>query len=197
MTLARRSFECDLSFRSEEKESRTVAGRAAPYGKSASIGWFTEEIRQGAFAESIAQRDVLALVGHDSGRPVATTKRGSLRLTEKEDGLYLSMDPVNTTEGNDLITNVREGLISHLSVGMIIRNYEKEKRDGKPHYTITRAELWEVSAVVWPAYKETSLESQRDAFAAYQGERKRERAHLRRQCTIDEDELLWLQLTCS
>lgn len=169
MKLERREFFTKLEVRSgdgEEGQTRTIAGMAAPYGQSAAYGsWFSEEIEKGAFSESILSRNVYGLVGHDDQKPVASTKAGSMRFEERDDGLYLEMEPAETTIGNDLLENVRAGLIQHLSVGFRILNNRWEVKDGLDHHIVEKAELWEVSAVVWPFYEQTTLAEKRSQGA--------------------------------
>ena len=66
-----------------------------PYTVSDHLGEFTEIIRSGAFASSLANRaDVVLLVDHE-GIPLARTRSGTLRLEEDSRGLHVdaSLEP--------------------------------------------------------------------------------------------------------
>ena len=69
---------------------RKLEGYAARFNVEARIGDFTEVIRSGAFAGSLAVgRDILALVDHDRTRVLARTRSGNLWLSEDSCGLQV------------------------------------------------------------------------------------------------------------
>ncbi|MGH0354626.1 HK97 family phage prohead protease, partial [Sinorhizobium meliloti] len=119
-------------------------------------GWWIERIAPGAFAEAIAG-DVRALVDHDAGRVIGRTKSGTLRLSEDSRGLAVEVDVPDTTDGNDLWTLVERGDISGMSFGFAVKHDEWDETGEMPIRTIHKVELYEVSAVAWPAYDDTEL----------------------------------------
>ncbi|MDX0512561.1 HK97 family phage prohead protease [Sinorhizobium medicae] len=138
-------------------EKRTLVGYAAVFDVSADIGgWWIERIAPGAFAEAIAG-DVRALVDHDAGRVIGRTKSGTLRLSEDSRGLAVEVDVPDTTDGNDLWTLVERGDISGMSFGFAVKHDEWDETGEMPIRTIHKVELYEVSAVAWPAYDDTEL----------------------------------------
>lgn len=151
-----------------EDEKRTLVGYAAVFNIDADIGgWWTERIAPGAFAETISG-DVRALVDHDMGRVIGRTKSGTLRLAEDSKGLRVEIDIPNTTDGNDLWELVERGDISGMSFGFSVTKQSWDETIDPPTRTIEAVDLFEVSAVAWPAYDDTeigkrSLQEWRDA----------------------------------
>jgi len=154
-----------------EDEKRTLAGYAAVFNSDADIGgWWTERISPGAFSDAIGG-DVRALVDHDMGRVIGRTKSGTLRLSEDSKGLRVEIDIPNTTDGNDLWELVERGDISGMSFGFRVTKETWDETGETPVRTILAVDLFEVSAVAWPAYDDTeigkrSLQEWRDANPA-------------------------------
>ena len=136
---------------------RRLAGHAALFNQEARISGFTEIIRQGAFKDSLAGRDVLALVDHDPSRLLARTKSGTLRLEEDARGLRFELDLPDTQQGRDILTLAERGDIGGMSFGFTVA------KDGET-WNGTRRELravvlHEISVVhAWPAYQGTTVE---------------------------------------
>lgn len=154
-----------------EDEKRTLTGYAAVFNSDTDIGgWWTERIATGAFSDTISG-DIRALIDHDTGRIIGRTKSGTLRLKQDERGLAVEIDVPNTTNGNDLWELVERGDISGMSFGFRVTKQEWDETIDPPVRTIQAVELFEVSAVAFPAYDDTeigkrSLEEHRAALAA-------------------------------
>lgn len=152
----------------EDSGKVTIGGLAAPYRKRSELlyGWFTEEFLPGAFEASIRERNIVYLVGHDQAQPVAMTKNSTLQVDDRSDGLYTKVQPNGTTYAQDLLINVREGVVAAQSVGILVEDDEwiQDKKTGAIHREIRKAELYEVSAVVWPAYPQTDVSAVRSRF---------------------------------
>lgn len=155
-----------------EGEKRTLSGYAAVFNSDTSIGgWWIERIAPGAFDASLSG-DVRALVDHDTGRVIGRTKSGTLRLSVDSRGLKVEIDVPNTTDGNDLWELIERGDISGMSFGFRVTKQEwDETNPDMPVRTILEVELYEVSAVAFPAYDDTelgkrSLQEWRDAHPA-------------------------------
>src|SRR3546814_7443339 len=70
---------------------RKLTGYVAKFDTPTTIGGgFTETIKRGAFAASLASdRDIIAMADHDPARVLGRPKSGSLTLREDETGLAL------------------------------------------------------------------------------------------------------------
>ncbi|MBY3564118.1 HK97 family phage prohead protease [Rhizobium laguerreae] len=136
---------------------RTLIGYAAKFERLAMIGsYFQEKIAPGAFATAIGG-DIRALVDHDPGRVIGRTKSGTLRLSEDGTGLRAEIDIPDTSDGNDLWVLVERGDISGMSFGFRVTKETWDETGDVPVRTIQAVELFEVSAVAWPAYEDTTI----------------------------------------
>lgn len=140
-----------------DDDKRTLIGYAAVFNSDTTIGdFFIERIAPGAFDKAIVG-DVRALVDHDTGRVIGRTKAGTLRLAVDERGLKAEIDVPDTADGRDLWTLVERGDISGMSFGFRVTKQEWDETGDLPVRTIMEVELYEVSAVAFPAYDDTSI----------------------------------------
>lgn len=121
-------------------------------------GGFIERIAPGAFKRSLAESpEVFALWQHDPAQVIARSP-DTLKLAEDERGLRVEIGLPDTTTARDLLARVRAKIVDAMSFGFSVRSDKWERRQGQPDLrTIADLDLFEVSAVVWPAYPETSL----------------------------------------
>ena len=141
----------DIEIRSANEETRTVAGVAAVFNREQPMGWYTESIDETDMSDTILN------FNHNDDIVLAGVKNGSLQLEAREDGLHVDdARIINTTQGNDVLTLVREGLIDKMSFAFTVDEDEWEVRDGKDYRRITKiGKLFDVSLVVFPAYPQT------------------------------------------
>lgn len=140
-----------------ESEKRTLSGYAALFNSDTTIGdYFVERIAPGAFDKAVGA-DVRALIDHDTGRVIGRTKSGTLRLEADSRGLRVEIDVPDTVDGRDLWTLVERGDVSGMSFGFRVTKQEWDESGDMPKRTILEVELYEVSAVAFPAYDDTSL----------------------------------------
>lgn len=154
--IEKRSYVGAVEHRADEGK-RTLIGYAAKFERLAMIGsYFQEKIAPGAFSSAIGG-DIRALVDHDPGRVIGRTKSGTLRLAEDGTGLRAEIDVPDTTDGNDLWVLVERGDISGMSFGFRVTKETWDETGDVPIRTIQAVELFEVSAVAWPAYEDTTI----------------------------------------
>ena len=132
---------------------RRLEGYAAVFGVEAKLPGFTEVLKPGAFAASLAERaDVLALVDHDVGRVLARTKSGTLRLSEDSRGLHFTLDVPDTTHGRDVLALAERNDLGGMSFSFTPQD---EHWQGN-HRELRAVTLHEISVVsAWPAYPQT------------------------------------------
>jgi uncharacterized protein len=139
-----------------------LTGYAAVFNRDSQEfdGWekpWVERVAPGAFTRTLAEdSDQVALHSHDSARPLAKRGRG-LTLAEDDEGLRVEIDLPDTTDGRDLLAQVRAGLIDAMSFGFTVREDVIERGEDRDVRTLKDVRLVEVSAVLWPAYPDTSL----------------------------------------
>lgn len=161
----------DFALRASGDDATPVfTGHAAVFNTRTAIGnpltWgFYEEIAPGTFSKTLQEGDARFLVDHDTALLVARVSAGDLRLDEDDIGLATEADlDTELSYVRDLVRNLDRKRITGMSFGFRVikddwttetvstsdgREAEVEVR------TIREVELFEVSAVTFPAYDET------------------------------------------
>ncbi|MDQ3432560.1 MAG: HK97 family phage prohead protease [Actinomycetota bacterium] len=145
-------------------------GHAAVFNSRTAIGnpltWgFYEEIAAGAFTKTLAEGDARLLVDHDTRLVVSRVSAGSLRLAQDQVGLAVDADlDQRLSYVSDLVVNLGLRNVTGMSFGFrtVKDDWETvtvETVDGasvEAELRILReVQLYEVSAVTFPAYEET------------------------------------------
>lgn len=156
MTMERRALTAAPELRADGG-AKVARGYAALFNTETDIGgYFREQIAPGAFADAL-DADVRALIDHDTGRVIGRSAAGTLRLAEDERGLFVEIDLPDTTDGRDLAVQLERGDISGMSFGFRVTKDEWDETGEMPLRTIRGVELYEVSAVAFPAYADTEI----------------------------------------
>lgn len=156
------SVEIDGYVNSVERKSRPLMSR---------MGKFVERICKGAFKRSLERDDdVQLLLNHDPSRVLATTKDGSLKLSEDNIGLRARA----TITDPEVIAKARNGDLSGWSFGFMDRDVEnKHDEDGMPLRNVRELDLKEVSLLdrtKTPAYDGTLIAVRADESELFYGE---------------------------
>lgn len=155
----------NLQFRSTDLETRKIEGYAAIFSdeytklKDRWGDCFYEKISPGAFLKTLNDKtkDKFMLINHDWNKVVGRTN-SNLELEEDNKGLRFSLEVPNTTDGNDLLENVRLGLVKGCSFGFNIVNQKTRWDDDWNFYRdITEVDLFEITATPIPAYSDTEI----------------------------------------
>lgn len=152
-----------IELRAVGDDGMTFEGYGAVFNSPSEPLPFVEYVKPGAFARSLKSRNrMLLLWNHDTSEPLASTRNGSLKLTEDEVGLKVQATLPNTTRGRDVAELVRTGVIDSMSFGFSVRK-DSWSADGQTR-TLEDVTLYEVSLVSQPAYEGTAgLTSVREA----------------------------------
>lgn len=140
------------------------SGYAALFGQEADLGDFTEEIRRGAFRKVLANGGNVPMYWDHDPRvpPLATTRSGTLRLSEDTRGLRVEADlDEDHYMTPTLRSMIRRGDVTGMSFGFVAGrgNQIIEERSGRPHRVLTNFKnLLDVSPTWNPAYDGTSAE---------------------------------------
>lgn len=145
-------------------DEKIIEGYFVVFGKETELwpGAF-EEVGKSAFDNSISN-DIRALTNHDTNLVLGRTKAGTLTLRVDEYGLFGKIiinerdtDALNTYE------RVSRGDVDQCSFGFNIVKEETEWLDNdRVKWTITEADLHEVSVCTFPAYEATSVQARHD-----------------------------------
>ena len=128
-------------------------GMAVPYGTETMIGGVRESFSPGSFD-----------IGNVIGKPLAYRHGEPVGIItgaeNREDGLYIDFDIVDTTLGRDAAVLARTNTIKGLSVGFNpLKSIMSKTRDAIEH---TAANLLEVSLTPYPAYATAGVSSIRE-----------------------------------
>lgn len=122
-----------------------------------------------------AQMDDVVLVENHAGTPAARTRNGTLKLTKTDKGLFNWADVSKSSIGEAFYKNVKNGIYDRMSFAFSVL---EDENDRKTHTrTITKiGRLYDISAVTFPAYEQTSIQ----ARSIYEAEAELERAEVRK-----------------
>ena len=145
----------------EGSDGKRAGGYAALHNsESFDLGGFVEVLAQGAFSRSkhaveSGEINVFLFWQHDSDIILASTRSGTLTLTEDEKGLAFEFDTDGLTE-QQRKTLARGDL--QVSFGFYVREQTwVELADGTYKRTIHDLDLTEISLVTYPAYGATNV----------------------------------------
>lgn len=165
-SLERRVFNltnAEVRMPEEGSSDRPVfSGYAAVFNElSVNLGGFRERIKPGAFRSAIeGGDDVRFLINHNADKILGRTPK-TLTLSEDDMGLRVECELPNTSYANDLAESMSRGDISQMSFGFTTRADswpEKDTETGLPIRQLDDVGLFDVSAVAYPAYPDTTAE---------------------------------------
>ena len=163
-------------------DAKRIEGYFAVFGSNYEMfPGATESIDPHAFDETIGD-DIRCLIEHDSRLVLGRSTAGTLQLRIDEKGLWGSvLINEHDQDAMNLYARVMRGDVSQCSIGFnILDEDETIKPDGTVHWTLRRVQLFDVSCVTFPAYKETGISAR---MADYKAAKKRqldaEKARLR------------------
>lgn len=147
----------DLELR-QDADKATFVGYAAVFNSDSEPLPFVEQIRPGAFQRTLSARNnVKMFVNHEDTMPLASTRSGTLRLSEDDRGLRVEADMPNTTFARDLVELMRTKIVDSMSFGFHVPRGGDEWSDDGQRRFLNEIALREVSVVTgFPAYEATS-----------------------------------------
>ena len=153
-----RSSSFDFTTR-DDGEAPVIEGYFSVFNTNYDMGsGMSESVAPGAFTSSMSN-DVRALINHDTRLVLGRTSAHTLELREDSHGRWgrISINPKDT-EAMNLYERVKRGDVSQCSFGFnIVSENTDIREDGSVHWTITEADLHEVSVCTFPAYEETTV----------------------------------------
>lgn len=166
-TMERRAYSFEIRANDTDSGTGIITGRPIVYESKTDLGYFDEIIKRGAL-KGANLKDVRFLVNHDMSRiPLARSRNNNenstMQLTPDDDGLSIrvTLDIANNSEARALYSAVQRGDISGMSFLFAVSEEEWAGLD-TDHPTrsiISIAEVLEVSAVTFPAYEATEIET--------------------------------------
>ncbi len=160
-TIERRTFATELTVVESKHRSAvpTLRGYASVFNQIDGPAGAREMVAPGAFARSLRAGDpVTALWNHNPDFVIASTKNGSLQLSEDSHGLLAEMTPIDTPTIRDLVIKpIQEGLVNKMSFGFETVKDEYTTDNGGPLRVLRDLTLFDVSPVVFPWYSGTDI----------------------------------------
>lgn len=167
--LERRNYQFEVRAEEGEDGVKILTGRPIVYNSPTDIGgWFQEEIMRGALDETDLT-DVRFLVNHNTDMiPLARSRRNNgnstMQMTVDSEGLFLnkvSLDVENNADARALYSAVERGDLDGMSFMFSVEEEEWDySNEDYPTRKITKiGSVVEVSAVTWPAYESTFIDS--------------------------------------
>ena len=161
-----RAYMCDVSTREDEKHGNVLEGIPIVYDVPTDIGGMWKEIIDRGALDQADLKDVRFLVNHDvDSIPLARSRNNNenstMQMTIEEDGLHIRVDL--DTEGNprakELYSAVKREDVSGMSFMFNVKGDKWDDLDSEyPTRHITALDkVFEVSAVTFPAYEQTSI----------------------------------------
>jgi uncharacterized protein len=144
-----------------DAETKRIQGRAVVYNsmskplKTASGNDFTEIITRGAAKDSIDNDEIFALMQHDMQKLLGRKSNGTLKIEDREDGIYVDIQLPDTGYARDLISLVARQDIREFSFGFIPLKQKVYSRGDQRIRELTSIQIKEFSLVANPAYNNT------------------------------------------
>lgn len=135
-----------IELRAKNDEERIVEGIAVPYNVETNVGSYVERFAPNSISEDVSE--VKLKFGHE-GLPIGKVIEGR----NSEEGFVIRAMISETSQGNDVYTLIRDGVLNKFSVGFVPVESE---RDGN---VVVRnlVSLKEVSVVEQPAYSDAEI----------------------------------------
>jgi HK97 family phage prohead protease len=159
-TVERRTNDVTFEIRASEidPDKMTFTGYAAVFNSPSEPLPFTEYIMPGAFKRSLKSRNQIKLfVNHNMDRVLASTRSGTLKLSEDSKGLLAEAQLPPTTDGRDLSILMQRGDVNSMSFGFSVPARGDKWSDDGMRRELHQIRLHEVSIVTgFPAYEATT-----------------------------------------
>ena len=161
-----RAYLCDVQTRADEQHGNILEGVPIVYDQRTDIGGMWEEIIDRGALDGADLKDVRFLVNHDvDSIPLARSRNNNenstMQMTVESDGLHIRVDL--DTEGNprakELYSAIKRQDISGMSFMFSVNGdrWENLDSDYPTRHITALGKVFEVSAVTFPAYEQTSI----------------------------------------
>lgn len=161
-----RAFNFEVRAESNEERGKCLTGTPIVYNERTDLGWYDEIIDDGALADTDL-RDVRFLVNHNTDMiPLARSRNNNANSTmqmEVVDGvgmnIRVNLDTENNADARSLYSAVERGDITGMSFMFRVDgdSWEEIDSDHPTRHITDISKVYEVSAVTFPAYEQTSI----------------------------------------
>lgn len=163
-----RMFDFEIRAAADEERGETISGRPIVYGQRTNLGWWDEIIDDGALADTDL-KDVRLLVNHNIDMiPLARSRNNNANSTMQlsvvnGEGMDIraNLDTENNAEAKSLYSAVQRGDITGMSFMFTVDSdlWEDVESEHPTRHIRKISKVFEVSAVTFPAYEQTSIQA--------------------------------------
>ena len=162
-----RSFDFEVMAEQNEEHGHFLSGRPIVFGQRTDLGWYDELIDQGAL-DTTDLKDVRFLVNHNTDMiPLArsrnNTENSTMQMSVDADGMGIrvDLDTENNADAKSLYSAVGRGDITGMSFMFSVDkdSWDDIDSDHPTRHVRSIARVLEVSAVTFPAYSQTSIQT--------------------------------------
>jgi HK97 family phage prohead protease len=162
-----RAFTFEVRANNNEEHGNFLEGRPIVYDSRTDLGWYDEIIDKGAL-DNTDLKDVRFLVNHNTDMiPLArsrnNTVNSTMQMTVDEQGMLIrvDLDTENNAEAKSLYSAVERGDIDVMSFMFVADEdrWEDIDTDHPTRHIVSLRKVFEVSAVTFPAYEDTSIQA--------------------------------------
>jgi HK97 family phage prohead protease len=163
-----RFFEFEVRAENNEEHGDFLTGRPIVFEAQTDMGGYYAEVIDRGALDHTDLKDVRFLVGHNTSMiPLARSRRNNANSTMQmeidENGMAIrvDLDTENNAEARALYSATNRGDISGMSFMFTVDGEEWEglESDYPTRHIRSIGRVFEVSAVAFPAYEQTSLEA--------------------------------------
>ena len=163
-----RAFTFEVRAEEDEEHGHFLSGQPIVFGERTNLGWYDEIIAAGAL-DKTDLKDVRFLVNHNTDMiPLARSRRNNNKSTMQmtvvpDTGMFIrvDLDTENNSDARNLYSAVERGDIDGMSFMFIVDedDWEGEDTDHPVRTVRSIKQVFEVSAVTFPAYSQTSIQA--------------------------------------
>jgi HK97 family phage prohead protease len=160
-----RAFNFEVRADENEEHGHFLSGTPIVYDARTNLGWYDEIIEAGALDEADL-KDVRFLINHNTDMiPLARSRNNNenstMQMSVDENGMNIrvDLDTENNVEAKSLYSAVERGDLDGMSFMFTVDGDKWDDIESDhPTRTITKlGKVFEVSAVTFPAYEQTSI----------------------------------------
>ena len=163
-----RTFNFEIRTDQNEEHGHFLTGQPIVYDELTDLGWYNEIIDDGALSETDL-RDVRFLINHNTDMiPLARSRNNNANSTMQMEviegkgmAIRVDLDTENNAEAKSLYSAVERGDISGMSFMFTVDkdSWEEIDTDHPTRHIRSISRVLEVSAVTFPAYEATSIQT--------------------------------------
>ncbi len=160
-----RAYDFEIRAENNDKHGDHITGRPIVYDSRTDLGYFDEIIEAGAL-DKANLKDVRFLVNHNTEMiPLARSRNNNdnstMQMTVDKDGMGIrvNLDTENNSEAKNLYSAIKRGDITGMSFMFTIdgEEWENLETDHPTRRIKSIGQVYEVSAVTFPAYEATEI----------------------------------------